>query len=265
MIRVIKKRDLKIIIDLFAKIRRFNKDEIKSIYYNMGINKIVVGNVEDDVITSLLIANLINNEYYLEDFIFLNNDLNEIRDLLVFMKHELYLDQKGLSIRYTNTPYSETMHQMLLDEKFKSDFVHYVKEPDEITELLGHNYLINEYTDEVMSYINSKYEMEYNLISKEFGNVREEDFDITKTNVVVARNERNEIVGFLRFGLINDSIYISNIYGESVYAIKDLINFVRNITDRRIEVGIYPVREDLINILIELGFIKKYQDYVYKF
>ena len=29
------------------------------------------------------------------------------------------------------------------------EFVNYIKEPDEITELLGHNYLINDYTDEV--------------------------------------------------------------------------------------------------------------------
>ena len=61
------------LIELFKISGRVNKEEVKNIYYNMNTTKVVVGNIVDDRITSLLIANLINNEYYLEDIIFINN------------------------------------------------------------------------------------------------------------------------------------------------------------------------------------------------
>ena len=41
----------------------------------MNIDKVVIADIENESITSLLIANIIKNEYYLEDIMFINNDL----------------------------------------------------------------------------------------------------------------------------------------------------------------------------------------------
>lgn len=267
MIRVIKQTDLKMLIELFKDIRRIDKDEIKNIYYNMNKSKIVVGNVEGERLTSLLIANLINNDYYLEDFIFINNDINEVKDLLAYMKHVLYEDQRGLSIIYTNIPYSETMDTMLKNEKFKCDYINFVNDNINRIELIRNNVVINEVNDEVNAYMLDHYNAEYRVICEYFGEIKKvsDVIDASRTNIAVAKNSQQQVIGVARFGIVADSVFINCLYGDTDEVIVDLINLVKNLTNRKIEIGIYPVRDDLNRVLLENGFVKNHADYIYKF
>ena len=89
--------------------------------------------------------------------------------------------------------------------------------------------------------------------------------DIKKTNIAASRDRNGNITGVLRFGLITDSIYINNIYADDKSTYLDLINLIKNLTNRKIEIGIYPIREDLLSVLSENGFKKSHSDYKYKF
>ena len=267
MIRVLRQNDIKMLIELFKISGRVNKEEVKNIYYNMNTTKVVVGNIVDDRITSLLIANLINNEYYLEDIIFINNDINEIKEVLKYMIEVLRTDERGLSIIYDNIPYSEVINSIMLDCNFKCDYINFISEHTDRVELIRNRVLINDINDEVNNYMMDSYDKEYSLIKEYLGEVNNynTDIDISKTNIVVAKDTSDSVIGLLRFGLITDSIYISNIYGDNDEVILDLINVVRNLTNRNIEIGIYPVRNDLINLLLQNGFNKAHADYKYKF
>ena len=266
MIRVIKQNELKLLIDLYKSIGRRDKEELKNIYYGMRDRLIVIGNVEDDKITSLLIANLINNEYYLEDIIFTDNDINEIKGLLTAMIKELRNDERGINIIYDNAPYSEILNLLKIEAGFKSDFVNFVNDTENRIELIRNRVLINDLSDDVNQYMIDNYNKEYELIKGYVGEtLQPERLDPSKTNIAVCRDENDKVIGFLRFGLITDSIYISNIYGDTEEVIVDLINLVKNLTNRKIEIGIYPVRDDLINILLNNGFRKAHAEYKYKF
>ena len=45
----------------------------------------------------------------------------------------------------------------------------------------------------------------------------------------------------------------------------DLINMIKNLTNRNLSVGVLPVRKELMEILHELGFKKSHSEYVLKF
>lgn len=265
MIRVLKQSDIDILIDLYKTIRRNDKEELKNIYYNMGVTKILVGNIEDGKLTSMLVANLIKNNYYLEDIIFLNNDIDEVKEVMEYMVHTLKEDERGLNILYDNIPYSEVMDSIMVNLGFKCDYINFVSEENGRIELIRNHIVINDISEDVNKYMLKCYEEEAELISKYLGDAKDtNDVDLSKTNIAVAKDNIGNIIGMLRFGLIGSSIYISNIYGDTDEVIVDLINLVRNLTNRVIEIGIYPVRTELINVLLNNGFKKAHADYKYK-
>lgn len=265
MIRILYENDEKLLIDLYKKINHNSKNELNNLLSRLNKDKIVVANIDNNEITSILIATLIKNDYYLEDVIFLRNDIDEVKNIIRHMIEALRKDERGLSIIYDNIPYSESMHQIMIDLGFKCQFINYETEDNRI-ELIKTNITINETTDEVSKYMLSHYEAEFKSISKYLGDIviMPDKIDINKTNIAVAKDKDNKIVGVLRFGLITDSIYISNIYADTNEVYIDLINLIKNITNRKIEIGIYPIRDNLINVLNYMGFKKTHSDYKYE-
>lgn len=266
LIRVIDEKDISLIQSLFKRINRGSKEEIDNIIHHIDTTKIIVANIQDGEISSLSIANLIKNDYYLEDVIFINNDKDEVRALLKYMVETLRSDNRGLSIIYDNIPYRESMHQIMIELGFKCNFINYETSDNRI-ELIRSNIVINEITDEVREYMLRHFEEEYKLIEDYLGGSVNQynPIDISKTNIAVAKDKDEHIVGVLRFGLITDSIYISNVYADSKEVMVDLINLVKNLTNRKIEIGIYPIREDLLSVLNENAFRKSHSDYKYEF
>lgn len=267
MIRLLNQSDIKILIEFYKNINRIDKEEIKNIYYHMNIDKLVIADIENDNITSLLIANIIKNEYYLEDAMFLNNDFVRLKELFRNMIDILRSDERGLSIIYDNVPYSDVMHEIMIEMGFKCTYVNYVNDYENKIELIKSNVLINDQSDDVSVYITEHYNNELKSISAYLSDIENSriTLDASKTNLVVTRNEVGNVTGVLRFGLINSVIYISNIYADQPYIYLDLINTVKNLTSRTIEIGIYPVRDELNNLLLNSGF-KKYQtEYKYMF
>lgn len=267
MIRLLNQSDIKILIEFYKNINHIDKEEIKNIYYHMNIDKVVIADIENESITSLLIANIIKNEYYLEDIMFINNDLVKVKELFRNMIDILRNDERGLSIIYDNVPYSDIMHEIMVEMGFKCTYVNYVNDYENKIELIKSNILINDQSEDVSSYITERYNDELKSVSAYLDNIvyNKISLDASKTNLVVARDESNKVCGVLRFSLINFVIYISNIYANDDFIYLDLINTVKNLTSRTIEIGIYPVREELNGVLLNAGF-KKYQtEYKYIF
>ena len=224
----------------------------------MNIEKIVLADISDDKINSLLIADIIKNEYYLEDILFINNDVLKAKELLRNMIDVLRSDERGLNIIYDNVPYSDIMHDILTETGFKCTYINYVNDSLNKIELIRSNVLINDNSQDVSDYITKYYNEEAKSISQYLGDIKinPDILDASKTNIVVVRDNNNDIKGVLRFGLVNSVIYISNMYAEEKSIYLDLINTVKNLTNRTIEIGIYPVREELDNLLLSSGFKK---------
>lgn len=86
---------------------------------------------------------------------------------------------------------------------------------------------------------------------------------LENTNVAVIR-ENNEVIGTLRFGIVSNSILLDSLYANNEDGYKDLINLVRNLTNKDIEISISPSRVNLIKLLENLGFRKIQTDYILK-
>lgn len=269
MIRVLTKSDIELLINFYRKINQFDKDNIRELYESIAHTKILVGNVIRNNISSVLTIGLIKNNYYLQNIHMVKEDVEEISDLINYAIGELRRDERGLNIFYDNFPYKELMHEIMIDSGFKCNFMNlvYISDPTK-SELIKPNIALNDKSDDVKRYIyknlvetiktNDLYLGTDSLIP---------DPSIIKlenTNVAVVRNKENQVIGTLRFGIVSESLFLYSLYADNDEIYKDLITLVKNLTNKNIEIGIYPSRTRLINTLESLGFKKFQTDYIFK-
>jgi F0F1-type ATP synthase epsilon subunit len=57
-------------------------------------------------------------------------------------------------------------------------------------------------------------------------------------------------------------MFINSLYAEDTDFLNDLINLIKSLTSRNIEIGIMPVRTDLIKYLSTHGFKINQADYI---
>lgn len=269
MLKTLTKDDFKLVLDLYRSINRFNEDELNNIFNNIEISKILCANIENNSITSLLITDIIKNNYYLEEVIFLNNDIEEIKNLITYTVKVLRNDERGIYIIYDNFPYSEIMHKMMCENGFKCNFVNYISlNEDDKIELIRPNIRLNDKEDDVKEYIYNNYVQEiksndlYLGITSELPEIT--SIHLENTNIAVIRDADNKVIGTARFGIIGESICLYSLYADSDEIYCDLINLIKNLTTKRIEIGFLPVRENLMRLLNSIGFKIFQTDYILK-
>ena len=270
MLRTLTAQDKDLLRAFFASLGHQNPEHIQHIIDTLGTTSIVTVNQHEDKITSLVVTTLIKNEYYLGDVVITNIDLEEIRALLRYTIEVLRDDERGLCILYDNSPYSEQMNEILLKAGFKCNYLNYTYDnKSSKIEPIHSEIVINDKSDAVRRYIFENYErvmrsndlyQGYNTISK----MQESDIRFDNSNIVIAKRQ-NENLGVARFNLITDEIYISMLYASDKSIYIDLINMIKNLTNRNLSVGVLPVRKELMEILHELGFKKSHSEYVLKF
>lgn len=269
MIRVLTKSDIEAIIYFYHKAKLFDEAHIRQLYEEINVSKILVANIVNNRITSLLISNIIKNNYYLENVVSLNYNEEEVKDLIRCAVSELRKDERGLNVIYDNFPYKDIMHEIMIDSGFKCNFMNLVYEsiPDKI-ELIKPNISLNDKSDDVKKYMyrhlvdviktNDLYLGTDSLIPDI------STINLENTNVATIRNSEGKVSGTIRFGIVSDSLFLYSLYADDEETYKDLISLVKNLTNRNIEIGMYPSRVKLINTLEKLGFKKNQTDYFLK-
>ncbi|MCH5166264.1 MAG: hypothetical protein J1F35_00090 [Erysipelotrichales bacterium] len=269
MIRVLTKSDLELLIIFYKKIDKFNEESIRALYDTINDTKILIGNVINNKISSILTVGIIKNNYYLQTINMINDDYEEIKDLINYAVSELRRDERGLNIIYENFPYKEIMHDIMIDAGFKCNFMNLVYVADSTkVELIKPNIALNDKSEDVKKYIYKSIVDIIKINDIYFGTESLipdiNTINLENTNVAVIRNDQGIVVGTLRFGIVSDSLFISGIYADNEEIYKDLITLVKNLTNRNIEVGVFPSRVKLINTLENLGFKKFQTDYILK-
>lgn len=269
MFKVLTLEDLSKIIDLLRKANKLNEDTVKHIRDNMEGSMLICASMDKEI-NSMIIINLINNNYYVSNFIGVDNDINELKELIGFTVEVIVHDARGLNIIYDNFPYSEIMNEAFIKNGFKYNFLNFLKEtiPNQVYRVKN-NIILNDKHDDVREYL---YQNHVDTLSKFYDymgiNNRElpsiQDIHLDNINIVVARNRDNSVIGVARFSLITDSIFINSLYASDKEVYIDLIKQIANLTNRRLEIGLYPIRKDLIAILKELGFSISNADYFYR-
>lgn len=269
MIRVLTKSDIELLINFYQKINQFDKDNIRELYESIAHTKILVGNVIRNNISSVLTIGLIKNNYYLQNIHMVNEDFEEMSDLINYAVGELRRDERGLNIFYDNFPYKELMHEIMIDSGFKCNFMNlvYIADPTK-SELIKPNIALNDKSEDVKRYIyrnlvetikaNDLYLGTDSLIPDP------STINLENTNVAVVRNNKGEVVGTIRFGIVSESLLISSLFADEEETYRDLITLVKNLTNKNIEIGITPSRVKVINTLENMGFKKFQTDYVFK-
>lgn len=259
------------LISLFLQqIGDFSKDYPEYILNNIDSKLIVTGHIKDGNIQSLLIASLIKNQYYLGDVMFTTSDIGEIKELIRYMIDTLRSDERGLNIIYDNFPYSASMDEILLETGFKCSIINYVyPEANNSYAPLATNIVINDKSILLKKYICENANRVQKSTTVYLGNSIEnelvpDDINLESGNYLVAK-ENDNIIGCAKFSLVGESIFINTLYADETKTYLDLINMIRNITNRRIEISVLPVRRDLALVLNELGFKRIHSDYILKF
>lgn len=269
MIKTLTKDDIKLIIELYRKTDKFDEDKILNIESTINDTRIFCATIMDNKITSLIQTNLIRNNYYLEEVIFTRNDIEEVKNLISYTISEIRKDERGLNIIYDNFPYSEIMHQTMLENGFKCNYINLLMHHDPTKiELINPKILLNDKSEDVKKYIFNNYLDEIKSSNKYLGVEAPlpslESIRLENTNIAVIRDDNNLVVGTARFGLISDSIYLYSLYANDKSYYKELITLISNLTSHNIEVGFTPVRTELVEILSNLGFTKIQTDYILK-
>lgn len=268
MLKVLTLDDINLIDKFFIKLDKYNEAILKNIEETIGISKIICASINKDEIDLMIIVNIINNQYYIGDIIENNNTIDEIKELLRFTVDTLKDDERGLNIIYDNFPYKEIMNNIFKNCDFKCSFINFVKEHDDKIYPIKNNININDKTDDVREYLYSNYVdvLKSNMVyMNEHGNLPTiDDIHLDNTNMAIVRDDENKVIGVARFSLITDSIFINSLYANSDDIYIDLINLISNLTNRKLEIGLYPVREHLMEILKNMGFIINNADYLYK-
>lgn len=202
----------------------------------------IFGSINKKEISVIIIVNLINNNYYIEDIIYDDNFIevgNTLRYAIDFMRQE----QLGISIIYDNYPYSLDTSSILLSCSFHCQNIEYTYKIQTKTSLIKRNLELNLKDNEVKKYILRKHKEIYN---------DELVLNIDNTNTLVSKEDK--ITGVLRFSLINNAINIHDIYADAVDIYIDLINMMKNLTSKTIIINVIPSRRDLIEALNTLKF-----------
>ena len=162
------------------------------------------------------------------------------------------------------------MNEVFISNGFKFNYLNLLKEalPNQVYRTKN-NLVINDKNDDVREYIFNHHLDTLKKFNEYMGVEGSylptiEDIHLDNINLVVARDKDNKVLGVARFSLITDSIYINSLYADAKDIYIDLIHLIANLTNRRLEIGLYPIRENLIEILKEIGFFINNADYFYK-
>jgi hypothetical protein len=241
------------------------EDNMKNIIMNIGTNKIIAARIENDSITDMITVDLINNNYYLNKFLYLNYDRIHIQELLKFLINNINENPNGLNILCDNYPYQEELNSILLLEDFKFNYINYISNAtNHKIERINSHFYINDKSEDVLNYLLNKYR-EVNTETSHYLNSIGRDIDtinLDDTNIAVIRNDEHQVVGVARFAIMGESMFINSLYAEDTDFLNDLINLIKSLTSRNIEIGIMPVRTDLIKYLSTHGFKINQADYI---
>ncbi len=269
MLKRLLKEDINLIINFYHKVDNFDEQKIRMLYDTLDHTKIICANIQEDAITSMLITNIIKNNYYLEEVIYDHLNYEEMKSLINFTVCELRSDERGLNIIYDNFPYNELMNQTMIENGFKCNFINLIYHNDnEKNELIKPYIALNDKSDDVREYIYQNYIEEIKSNDAYLGTSSSlpavESIRLENTNVAVIRNKENKVIGTLRFGIVSDSLYLYSLYADNEETYEDLIVLVKNLTKKDIEVGFFPSRKSVIEFLEKLGFKKFQTDYILK-
>lgn len=269
MLKRLLKEDVNLIINFLKKNHHFDEAKIRMFYECLEDTKIICANIENNAITSMLITNIIKNNYYLEEVIYNELNYEEMKNLINFTVCELRKDERGLNIIYDNFPYNELMNQTMIENGFKCNFVNLIYQNNgEKVELIKPYIALNDKNDDVRDYIYQNYVEEIKSNDAYLGSVSSipkiNTIRLENTNVAVIRNKENKVIGTLRFGIVSDSLYLYSLYADNEETYEDLIVLVKNLTRRNIEVGFFSTRRSIIELLERLGFTKFQTDYILK-
>lgn len=269
MLKRLLKDDANLFINFLKKSNRFDDNKIRMLYDCLNDTKIICANIEGNAITSILITNIIKNNYYLEEIIYDVLSYDEMKSLINFTVCELRKDERGLNVIYDNFPYNELMNQTMLDNGFKCNFVNLIYQNNgEKIELIKPYIALNDKSLDVRDYIYQNYVKELKSNDAYLGTTSKvpeaSSIRLENTNVAVIRNKENQVIGTLRFGIIGDSLYLYSLYADDDETYKDLLVLVKNLTRKNIEVGFFPIRSSVIELLEKQGFTKLQTDYILK-
>ncbi len=270
MLKRLVKEDINLLINFYHQINDFNEHKIRLLYDKLDENRILCANIENEEITSLLITNIIKNDYYIEEILFLKLNVEEIKSLISFTILELRKDGYCLNVYYENFPYSELMHNIMTENGFKNHSLNLIYDyHNEKAELIKPYIAINDKSQDVVDYIYKNYLEEIKSRDAYLGETslipNHNIIKLDNTNVAVIRNKDNKkVMGTVVFGIVSDSLYLSSLYADDEETLKDLIVLVKNLTRKRIEIHCYPMKEKIISVLEKAGFIKYQSDYKLK-
>lgn len=269
MLKVITKKDIELLINFYKSINDLDDDHIRQIYDDLEYSKLMFASINKDKIDYLLSVNIINNNYHMEKLLFKEYDESLTKDLISFAITELRKDDRGLNVIYDNFPYDEVMNEIMLEQGFKCNYLNMSWSYDGLhQELIKPSISLNDKKDDVTIYIyrrliediksNDIY-LGTNSLIPDISTIRLEN-----TNVAVTRDEAGNVTGTLRFGIVSNSILLDSMYADNELIYKDLINLVRNLTNKDIEISITPSRVNIIKLLESFGFKKIQTDYIFK-
>lgn len=269
MLRTITKKDIELLIDFYSRLNDLDDHFIRQLYDDLEYSKLMYASVTKDKIDCLLIVNLINNNYHMEKSLFKEDDEFLTKDLINFAITELRKDGRGLSVIYDNFPYDEKVSEIMLEQGFKCNYLNMLWSYDgQHQELIKPNISLNDKLDDVIIYIykrlvediksNDVY-LNTNSLIPDISTIRLEN-----TNVAVVRDDAGKVVGTLRFGIVSNNILLDSLYADDELIYKDLINLVRNLSNKDIEISITPARVNIIKLLETIGFKTIQADYILK-
>lgn len=257
--------ELNLITDFYRKLNILSEDTMKNIIMNLNTNKIIVAHIENKEITTLITANLIKNNYYLERFLYLKYHSEEIQDLLKFLIESLKGDTACLRVLCDNYPYDESTDYMLLSTGFKYNYIDYLSESSENRiDSINYKFAINDKSSDVIEYLSRQIRTTYELTDRYLNiNAREmpPQVNVDNTNLAVIRDTNNSVIGVTSFTIVGDNMFVHSLYGENDEVLDKLIRLIKSITVRPIEIGVMPVRTELISFLDRYGFMRNQADY----
>lgn len=257
--------ELNLITDFYRKLNILSEDIMKNIIMNLNSNKIIVAHIENKEITTMITANLIKNNYYLERFLYLKYKNEEIQDLLKFLIESLKSDSASLRVLCDNYPYDESTDYMLLSSGFKYNYIDYLSEPsNNRIDSINYKFAINDKSNDVIEYLLRQI-IDTNEKTSKYLNIEPKEdipqLNVENTNLAVIRDSNNLVIGVTSFTIVGDNMFIHSIYGDNDEVLDKLIRLIKSITARPIEIGVMPVRTELISFLDRYGFMRNQADY----
>lgn len=257
--------ELNLITDFYRKLNMLSEDVMKNIIMNLNTHKVIVASLENKEITAMITANLINNNYYLEKFLYLKYNSEQIQGLLKFLIETLKGDKACLRVLCDNYPYDESMDYMLLSTGFKYNYIDYLSDSSENRiDNINYKFAINDKSSEVLDYLSKQISLTDELTNR-YLNIdprkTQSQVNVENTNLASIRDTNNSVIGVTSFTIVGDNMFIHSLYGENDEVLEKLIRLIKSITVRPIEIGVMPVRTELISFLDRYGFVRNQADY----